>query len=113
VAACGVLPRVVIPKARHVGVEARAANHPGTVINDPPMPSTAGCIRHAFAAFLAQWPAGEHAPAARGLEAVLREAFADFLIAQGAPVNHRHREVAIEEMLRDARLRHRTKAERV
>jgi hypothetical protein len=43
----------------------------------------------------------------------LREAFAHFLLAQRARVDRRHREVAIEKMLGNARLAHGTEPERM
>src|SRR5207244_357460 len=80
------------------------------VIDDAPVARIRD-LRDALAALLAERPARERV--VRRLEAVLRETLAHFLRAQRATVDRRHRDVAVEEMIRESALRHRAEPQRM
>src|SRR5688572_21820938 len=107
-AAFDILLRIVVPEPFDRRLEAWAADHPRRVIDNSPVTPVSRSIGHALADFLAQWPAAEHDPPARRLQTFGFNALPNFLVAQRPAVNRWHRDVAIEKMLRDTTLRHRT-----
>ncbi len=98
-----VLRRIVGPEPGHIGVETRAADHPGRLIDDAGMSRVGARVRHPIASFLVERPAGQEPRMSGAGQAPVGETGLDLGGGECPAVDRRHGQVGVEEVRGDVR----------